>query len=242
MPQPTPQLLNPQYQSVLAAQNADEFKAELVRFSGNLGFRTTNVITVIDRPDAPTQFINVSNVPDTAWHDLDPTVGRRDPLMQHLKFHSTPMVWGPQSYQAPIVSDIYDIISAFGLKSGIGLAQHMPNGIHFYYGVEVDQEQTLQPKQLRHIIAEMQAFSVHACDTAARLFVPADKKEPKIQLSAAQGNILRWILDGSSVSEVADRMNLSQSDTQKQVRAAVEILRCANEHQAALKAVRLMII
>ncbi len=51
------------YSSVLQAKDRDEFRAEVVRFTQQLGFDTVAAVTVVERGIAGTEFISVDNTP-----------------------------------------------------------------------------------------------------------------------------------------------------------------------------------
>ena len=82
------------FMSVLQAQSRDELRDEVVRFAAELGFDTVAATAVVDRPLSEPEFVSVDNTPD-AYRDafFDMGGGRVDPVMQHNKRQSVPIVW-----------------------------------------------------------------------------------------------------------------------------------------------------
>ncbi|HLO95165.1 MAG TPA: autoinducer binding domain-containing protein [Burkholderiaceae bacterium] len=234
-------MLHNHHLGVLAAQSEGEFRAEIARFAQNLGFRTVDALTVIDHESSSSEFICVSNIESTGWNDIDPSCGRRDPVMQHCKRSSIPIVWGSKNYRAPELADLYEMSSAFGLRSGISVSAHLRNGRHFMLGVHTDQDLQADTRHIEHALPQLQFFATHALDAAFRLFLPAEAS-PAVQLTRLEVDALSWVLDGKSNEEIALMLNLSETSLTICLKKIAHSLECANEHQAALKAVRLGII
>ena len=128
------------YSSVLKAKDRDEFRDEIVRFAQQLGFDTVAAITVVERGVAGTEFISVDNTPQ-AFTDIfsDAVLMRRDPVMQHCRKQSVPIIWDQQTYTGQGLGELWEQQAQFGYSTGICLALHMPEGRHFVLGVDRDQ-------------------------------------------------------------------------------------------------------
>ena len=87
------------YASVLQTRDRDEFREEVVRFTRRLGFETVSALTVIDHGLGKSEFIAVDNRP-AEYTDayFDTTLARRDPVMQHCKRQSVPIIWDQATY------------------------------------------------------------------------------------------------------------------------------------------------
>ena len=128
------------YSSVLNAKDRDELRDEIVRFAQQLGFATVAAITVVERGAAGTEFISVDNTPQ-AFTDIfsDSLLGRRDPVMQHCRKQSVPIIWDQQTYTGQGLGELWEQQAQFGYNTGICLALHLPEGRHFVLGVDRDQ-------------------------------------------------------------------------------------------------------
>ena len=238
LPRTNPKLLDAKFLALLAAQNVDEFRAEMIQVAQQLGFRTTAMMVGIDHPGEKTEFILVHNVPDSTWLEIDPAMAEYDPVMQHCKKSSLPIIWGPNTYRSDSVSEIYDIVSAYGLKGGICTTTHNPDGTRYYYSVDSDQELTKNVAHLTYICSEFQAFAAHAQDTAARLLGPKRTTDSLIRLQVNEATAMLWTLNGLSIPDISDKMNINEVEAVHHIKQAVKKLHCVNEHQAALKALR----
>ncbi|HMC14958.1 MAG TPA: autoinducer binding domain-containing protein, partial [Albitalea sp.] len=122
--------------SVLAAGNRDELLAEVVGFTKRLGFETVSAMTVIDHFRAESEFITIDNTPAAyrkAFADFNS--GRRDPVMQHCKHHSVPIIWNQDTYTSIGQGDKWEMQASYGYRCGIAMALHLPDGRHFQLGV-----------------------------------------------------------------------------------------------------------
>jgi len=234
-------MLHNHHLSVLAAQSESEFRAEIARFANNLGFRAADSLTVLDHESTGSEFIYVSTDESPDWLSIDPSYGRRDPVMQHCKRSSIPIVWGARQYASPGLADIHEVLSSHGMRSGINVCSHLAGGRHFALAVNTDGDLLADPAHIAYALPQLQLFAVHALDAAFRLFLPAET-QLKSQLTRQEVDALSWVLDGRSNEEIARLLNLSEDALATCLRNIARDLECANEHQAALKALRLGII
>lgn len=234
-------MLHNHHLGVLAAQSESEFRAEIARFANNLGFRAADALTVLDRPSTGSEFIYVSTDGCPDWQAIDPSYGQRDPVMQHCKRSSVPIVWGASQYADPSLADIYEVLSSHGMSSGINVCSHLRGGRHFALALNTDGDLLADPSHVAYALPELQLFAVHALDAAFRLFLPAEAPLCD-QLTRQETDALAWVLDGRSREEIARLLNLSEAALVACFRKIARDLECANEHQAALKALRLGII
>ncbi len=231
------------YSSVLQARNRDEFRDEVVRFTQQLGFETVSAITVIERGLGQAEFITVDNTPD-AYTDsyCDPQMYRQDPVMQHCKRHSLPIVWDQDTYAANGAHDLWEQQASFGYRTGIAMALHMPEGRHFQLGVDRDRPLPVDAGELQRLVADLQLFAVHAQEAAVRLLVPPKLQPERPGLTPRELECLRWTMDGKTAWEVGAILGISERTAVLHVNNAMHKLGCVNKHQAVLKALRLGMI
>ena len=92
-------MLESNFTAVLATRTKDEFHNEVVRFAKQLGFDTVAATLVIDHHLGEAEFIGIDNTPHD-YKDLFEDVSRfgRDPVMQHCKRNSVPIIWDQKTY------------------------------------------------------------------------------------------------------------------------------------------------
>jgi len=231
------------YSAVLQAQSADEFREEVVRFTQRLGFETFTAMTVVDQSMGRSDFHVVDNTP-AAFQEAssNPSAYRRDPVMQHCKRQSVPIIWDRDTYLTRGVGDLWEEMAGFGYCTGIAMALHLPEGRHFLLGVDRDQPLPADGGELQRVVADLQLFAVHAQDAAQRLMLPAAQQPDRPALTPRELEALRWTMDGKTAWEVGAILGISERTAVLHVNNAMHKLGCVNKHQAVLKALRLGLI
>jgi len=231
------------YQSVLEARSRDAFFQEVERFTKAMEFETFNAMTVVDHALGRSEFISVDNCPpgfSEAWND--PALGMRDPVMQHCKKQSVPIVWNQKTYVDQGAGELWEVQARYGYRTGICLALHLPEGRHFLLGMDRSDDLPNDPVQLTRMVADMQLFAVHAMDTALRVLLPPEQQLERPHLTPRELEALRWTMDGKTAWEVGTIMSITERTAVLHISNGMRKLGCNNKHQAVLKALRLGLI
>ncbi len=233
-------MLQGSFQSVLDVRNRDEFRGEVIKFTKQLGFETVAAVAVIDRPCDSAEFIEVDNAPE-AWREAmqDPSAGRLDPVMQHCKRHSVPIIWDQQTYVSAGVPELWETQARYGYRAGICLALHMPGGRHFLLGVDRDQPLPTSRDEVTRLVADLQLFAVCAQDTAMRVLAPEPLRPEAPKLTPRELDSLRWTMEGKTAWEVGAILGISERTAVLHLNNAMHKLDCSTKHLAVLKALRL---
>ena len=231
------------YQSVLEARTREEFRGEVHRFTKQLEFETFTAITVVDHAISRSEFIVIDNCPDGFKEAMySPQLQRQDPVMQHCKRNSVPIVWDQRTYVKNGAADMWDAQSQFGYSTGICLALHLPEGRHFVLGVDRDKPLPDDRIQLTRLVADLQLFAVHALDTAMRVLLPAEQQLESPKLTPRELECLRWTMEGKTAWEVGSILSITERTAVLHLNNAMHKLGASNKHQAVLKALRLGLI
>jgi DNA-binding CsgD family transcriptional regulator len=229
-------MLQGDYLSVLEAKDQDQFRSVVVRFAQQLGFETVAATAIVDRPEG-SEFISVHNTPLAFEASFDSTLqGRRDPVAQHCKRHTMPIVWSQRTYLDNGVVDLWEHQAQFGYRNGIAM------GRHFWLGVDRDQELPFDRGELTRIVADLQLFAVHAQDTAMRVLVSESMQPERPALTPRELDVLRWTMDGKTAWEVGRLLSIAERTVVQHLQNAMKKLQCTSKHQAVLKALRLGLI
>lgn len=231
------------FNEVMQARTREEFRDEIVRFSQRLGFETVSAITVLDRGPGRSEFIAVDNTP-VEWRDAyaDSASQRRDPVLQHCKRASVPIIWDQGTYVEHGAGELWEQQARFGFCTGIAMALHLPEGRHFLFGVDRDQALPADADELQRLVADLQLFAVHAQDAAARVLLPPESQPERPALTPRELEVLRWTMEGKTAWEVGALLGISERTAVLHAANATHKLGCANKHQAVLKALRLGLI
>ena len=236
-------MLQPGFTSVLRAGSRDDFRSEVVRFTKALGFNTVSAMAVVDHAVGRSEFVSIDNAPPgyaEAINDV-PSM-RRDPVMQHCRRHSVPIIWDQTTYTSQGLGELWEEQARFGYRTGIAMALHLPEGRHFAMGVERDQPLPTDGGELTRLVADLQLFAVHAQDAAMRVLSPAAAIGDRPTLTPRELEALRWTMEGKTAWEVGAILGISERTAVLHVNNAMHKLDCASKHQAVLKALRLGLI
>ena len=231
------------FSSVLKSQDLDAFRKEVVAFTRQLGFETVSATVVIDHMLGEAEFITVDNTPQ-AWKDTfaNRTNWRRDPVMQHCKRQSVPIIWNQHTYVREGLGDMWEEQAQFGYGTGIALALHLPEGRHFFMGIDRDRPVPADAGELTRIVADLQLFAVFAQDAALRILAPASRDPDTPSLTPRELETLRWTMEGKTAWEVGRVLGITERTVALHVNNATHKLGCVNKHQAVLKALRMGLI
>jgi DNA-binding CsgD family transcriptional regulator len=228
------------FSEVLTSRNRDEFEGELVAFTRRLGFDTVAATIVIDHLLGEAEFITIDNTPRAYKQTFqNPENGRRDPVMQHCKRQSVPIIWDQATYVQKGMGEMWEEQARFGISNGICLALHMPEGRHFILGVERDRPVPVDAGELTRVVADLQLFAVYAQDAALRILTPGAADPALPSLSPRELESLRWTMEGKTAWEVGNMLGITERTAALHVNNASHKLGCVNKHQAVLKALRL---
>lgn len=236
-------MLQSGYLSVLEVKTRDELESELVRFTQQLEFQTFAAMAVIDHFVGESEFINIDNTP-SSYRDTfnDHHGGKKDPVMQHCKTKSVPIIWDQSTYVNAGQADLWEHQARFGYRYGITLALHMPEGRHFVLGVDRDKPLPKDPAEVTRMVASLQLFAVHAQEAALRVMAPSTSVAGLPSLTPRELETLRWTMEGKTAWEVASLLGISERTAVLHANNAMHKLGCVNKHQAVLKALKLGLI
>lgn len=236
-------MLQQGFTSVLQAGSRDDFRTEVLRFTKALGFNTVSAMAVVDHSVGRSEFVSIDNAPPgyaEAINDV-PSM-RRDPVMQHCRRHTVPIIWDQATYLSQGLGELWEEQARFGYRTGIAMALHLPEGRHFAMGVERDQPLPTDGGELTRLVADLQLFAVHAQDAALRVLAPAPVLMDRPALTPRELESLRWTMEGKTAWEVGAILGISERTAVLHVTNAMHKLRCVSKHQAVLKALRLGLI
>ena len=236
-------MLSVGFTSVLDVGSRDDFLREVVRFSRGLGFSTVSAMAVVDFGVGRSEFVSIDNAPAGFAAVAHNVVSiRRDPVMQHCRRHTVPIIWDQHTYTSQGLGEIWEEQARFGYHTGIAMALHLPEGRHFAFGVERDQPLPSDGAELSRLVADLQLFAVHAQDAAMRLLSPMAPPIDRPALTPRELEALRWTMEGKTAWEVGAILGITERTAVLHVNNAMHKLGCTSKHQAVLRALRLGLI
>ncbi len=229
-------MLPDDYARVREAADADAYKAGLVAFANRMDFSTISTILVIERLQRPAEVIEVHNTPDAFLGKYSDSAGsKRDPVARRLQQMNCPILWDQSTYADDKVGDLWEEQAPYDYHTGVAMALHLPNGKHFYLGVDRRNPLPSDQIQLTRILADLQLLAVYALEATQRL-LPRTEPEAPIYLTRRECEVLHWTLLGKSAWAIAQICGVSENTIHWHVQQAMRKLSCENKLSAALKA------
>ena len=240
----TDSLFNRKCLEMLHAGSVKDFYKLLVNFSQDLGFGTVAAMVITDHSPTLTEFQTISNAPAAYLEDFENLeLGRIDPVSQHCKRSSVPIIWDRRDYVSQDQQRLYERQAVFGYRSGIAFALHPGRGRHFMFGAEWNHDRCDQVSRYRERFEDLLLFASHAQAAAFELCLPAAKDvEEAPSLTRSELETLRWTMDGKTSWEVGHAMALSERHATLLMRRAMQKLECSTKYESVLKAIRLGLI
>ena len=233
-------MLQGDFQSVLEARNLDQFRSVVIRFAQRLGFDKVSAMVAVDFVGSASEFVAVHNAPMAFQQTFDShSVGKRDPVSQHCKRNTVPIIWGQHTYLETNAIDLWERQAQFGYCNGIAMALHLPEGRHFMLGVDRDQVLPKDERELTRMVADLQLFAVHAQDTALRVLVSEAARPEQPALTPRELEVLRWTMEGKVAHEISAQLGIGDRTTVFHLQNAMLKLNCNSKHLAVVKAIRL---
>lgn len=233
-------MLSADFISVSQLQSDQQLLEQSVRFARRLGFDTISVMAVLENASDTPIFCSIENVPSAAreqYGDLER--GRRDPVMQHCKKSSLPILWGRETYEGVGKASMWEEQAPFGLCAGIAVAAHLPNGQHLMIGMDRDQPLPRNVDYMTAVAAELQLFLACAVDAALSVLLREARSDQHTVLTPRELEVLRWTMEGKTAWELGFILGISEQTAARHINNATQKLGCVNKMQAVIKALRL---
>jgi DNA-binding CsgD family transcriptional regulator len=231
-------MLQGSFQTVLEVQTREEFLGEIIRFAEHLGFKNVSAMSVFDKPVGRPEFVVVDNMPVDFIERQSTASYAVDPVAQHCKRSSRPIIWNKDTYVAAGLGAYWEQQAMYGYHSGISVALHLPEGRHFNFGVDLDRSLPKNPEKLSRIVADLQLFTVYAQEAASRVLLPAPVEVQGSLLTPREVEALRWTYEGKTAWEVGRILGIAERTAVFHVNNAMHKLGCVTKHQAAIHADR----
>jgi DNA-binding CsgD family transcriptional regulator len=239
----TSKFFSSHYLGVTQAHTTSQFREQIVRFTESLGYKTVSAMAIIDHVQGESEFHVVDNIPASFSLSYNDTrLAKIDPVMQHCKLLSTPLVWDQRTYTAKGFGEMWEHQAGHGFKRGIAVAAHFPGGRHFFMGIDSDCPRAPKDHAIANTVSELERFLFHAEEAAFRILAPPTTSQSPPDLSPCELEALRWTMDGKTTWEIGEIMNLPERDIFHHLQNALERLGCISKYQAVLKAIRLRLL
>ena len=165
----------------------------------------------------------------------------RDPVMQHVRCSSIPILWDRQTYESLGANGLraYQVMADFGVGFGANIALHLGPFRHFSLGFAWPHRLAPSPKQLM----ELQLYALYAEPAFYRIWSTAERAvlAPEHPLTKRELQTLFMASKGLKYPGIADIIQRSPRTVEKFAQDAMAKLRAATIAEAVSIAERLQL-
>ena len=139
-------------------------------------------------------------------------------------------------------ADLSEEQASFGLRSGVGVAFHLPRGRHFVLGFNSDKRACCDRKAKLGVTLDVQEFAAHAQAAAFDPRMPCAPDADNSIPAPSELEALRRSTDGLNDQDVGHAMGISDKEVLLRLPRASAKLGCATKYEAAPRAIRLGLV
>ena len=186
-------------------------------------------------------FIDVSSYPSEWWQRYkDQGYLAVDPAVAHCASNVMPITWdkvAPSSGQDKLQWQIMDEAQGFGLKGGLSIPLHSPQGEAAMLSFTSARDDVYVAKCCQQVLPEALLFTVHLHETMRRLFTNESLALMRVDLTPREQECLLWAAEGKTTWETGQILKISERTVVFHVTNAASKLNVVNRQQAVARAV-----
>jgi LuxR family quorum-sensing transcriptional regulator LasR len=163
-----------------------------------------------------------------------------DPTVRHCAKSNLPFVWRPQSFCGPAEHALYEEASSHGIRAGISLPVHGPDGEAGILSFARDSRTDARFE--RDVIQALPMLSLardYAFDSSLRFFHPDQRAEGAPRLTRRELEVLQWVMAGKSSWEISRITNCSEATVNFHMANVRQKFNVNTRQQAVVKAISL---
>ncbi|MGZ5202513.1 MAG: helix-turn-helix transcriptional regulator [Telluria sp.] len=168
---------------------------------------------------------------------VDPTVG-------HCLSSMLPIVWEPDAFSGPAPRALYEEACAYGIRSGVTLPIHGPNGEFGVLSFASDAPADARfARDVRAIMPDLSLIRDYAFESSQALMIPGrqpDEHAPK--LTRRELEVLKWVMAGKSSWEISRITGCSEATVNFHMANVRQKFNVNTRQQAVVKAIALGLI
>jgi DNA-binding CsgD family transcriptional regulator len=229
--------------AISQASDLTSLRASTCKLVSEFGFNTFAVAGIRLDQQGRLLFNGYHNMPDGYLAAFNNTENAKlDPVMQHLKHHSAPIVWGQSNYLEAGQGALFEEQAPFGLRHGIAVALHLPGNRHVAVGFESPDPLPSTVAARTEMLARFQLYAAYFTDAAERLLIAPGIEREVAGVTQREREAILWTSQGKTAWEIGQILSLSESMVNKVLGAIQQKLGCVTKAQTVAKAIRLGII
>jgi LuxR family quorum-sensing transcriptional regulator LasR len=167
---------------------------------------------------------------------VDPTVG-------HCLSSTLPFVWEPDAFAGPAPRALYEEACAYGIRSGVTLPVHGPNGEFGVLSFASDAPADAKFAREAHaIMPDLSLIRDYAFESSLPLMVPRQPVEQSPKLTRRELEVLKWVMAGKSSWEISRITGCSEATVNFHMANVRQKFNVNTRQQAVVHAIALGLI
>lgn len=198
----------------MSYNSVEDWRDQLLKLSNDLGYERT-LLAIFPDKNAPieAEFAFLHSNYSSQWRSKydEEKMGYVDPTVSHCATKSTPLIWTPEIFSARKQQEMYEEACGHGLRSGVTLPIHGPNG---ELGVLCFVSSTTPNHRFKREIAgtlpELSYFRDFVFESSLRFMRHKPVAAP-IRLTSRELECLKWSATGKSSWDIGHILNCSET-------------------------------
>jgi len=224
----------------------DGWRDRIFELGNDLGYERTLLAIFPDRNvpvEAEFAFLHSNYSPKWRSKYDEEKMGHVDPTVSHCATKSTPLIWSPNIFSARRQKEMYEEACGFGIRSGVTLPIHGPNG---ELGVlcfvsDANPDKRFQKDADRNI-SELSCLRDFIFETSLQFIKPAELHKEMVALTRRELECLKWSASGKSSWDIAQILRCSEAVVNFHFTNIRHKFGTSSRHQAVVKAIMLGLI
>lgn len=210
---------------------AHDLWGTVLKRATDLGFGMASLSVVDGTGSDPSDWTVWHNAPEAYQETFfDQSDCRRDPVQQHMRLHSTPLVWDWRAYKSSGADDLYEAQRSFGIVSGIAVTVHKSATEHVILGLDVPREADRAfGRHLPWVVAEVVALAHNSATPALRLVKQRASSHGLEALTTTEQVVLALWRDLGNIDAVSRGMGITRRAVLAHITSAAQKLSVATD-------------
>jgi len=242
-------LLADAFEAMQSAKTTAELRAEMAKFSRQMGFDKFAYALRIQAPSLSPQRFFISGYPD-GWVEryMARSYFEVDPVVLHCSKNTLPVVWEEQLTAANGVAptekaqQFWEEARAFGLQCGLSFVVHEQPGVTGIFSLARDRSLDDDAENLAALVGRAQMFASLLHHAVARIDLPKLLPHGVVQFTAREQECLKWAADGKTAWEIAQILSITERTAIFHLNNVTQKLGAVNKTQAIVRALALRLI
>lgn len=235
-----------QYASLLGYSDINSWRERVFQLGNDLGY--DNCLLAIlpsgsSSKDADAAFLH-SNY-SAEWRNKydEENMSVDDPTISHCVTKSTPLIWTPNIFVGHKQKEMYEEAAGHGLRSGVTLPIHCPNGelgmLCFVSDLKLDKK---SPAEINETVPALTCLRDFIGETSLKFMHAFNREESPVSLTKRELECLKWSMSGKSSWDIARILACSEATINFHFTNIRSKFGASTRRQAIVKAIRLGII